>query len=116
MFWKEPLWVLGDPDFSPDSAVRLLCNPRQARRLAFLGPRAVICKREEMLPPTSRGPAGIKWQIEWERVWKRVGAARGKVSCKGSDSRQKALAPQGPGLGCGPATQPPTPCTVLGTK
>lgn len=53
-----------------------------------------------MLPtlPTSHGPAGIKWQIEWERVGKRVGATHGKVSCKGSGSRQKTLAPQCPRL------------------
>lgn len=70
MFWKGPMWVSEEPDFSSDPAGHLLADPRQASRLASLGLRVTICKREETSPfcPPPTAVMGMKWQSTRERL------------------------------------------------
>lgn len=66
------MWVPEDPGFSPDSAMHLLCDPRQARHLASLGLPVIICKWKETAPPGTPHIAmvGSTQQSRRERLWK----------------------------------------------
>lgn len=76
MFWKEPMWVLGDSGFCWDSAMHLLGDLS-----------VVMCKRAEMsicFVPPPRVVVGIKWQREEERALEGVWhCPQGRFSAKG---------------------------------